>query len=97
MRPIGHRDQGVRRLAERVMTCLRDHGQVAVLLSRSTGNGAAIAYTDRSYEWHMRRQAEHLVGVYRDDLGDGASLYEQIVNDMAAHLGCAPKAKKVRA
>lgn len=91
MRPLGHVSQGARRLAFRVRTTVKDHGQVAVFLSRTTGQGAAVAYTDPEYAFAMRRHVQHLVGVYVDDLGDNDELFERVVEDLREHLKADPR------
>lgn len=92
MKPLGHRSEGTRRLARRAQEAVFAHGEVAVFLSLTTGQAAALPYTRFGYAAALRRHARHLVGVYQDRLGDNAGLYEQLLADLAAHLATRGKA-----
>lgn len=85
MKPLGHRSQGLRRIAMRARGAVLGCGEAAVFLSRSTGHAAAVAYTDRRYASAIRRHAAHLVGIYRDDLGENPGLTERLVEDLCEH------------
>lgn len=69
-------------------------GQIALFASTHSGKACAVPYTDPSFDWLVRRHAEHLVGVYRDDVSDEhtsdvqrrAELLREITDDLAEHL-----------
>lgn len=93
MRPLGHASIGARRIAMRARAAVLAHGEIAVFLSRTTREAAAVAYTDTDYAWARRRHAAHLVGTYRDDLSDNTGLLEQLIDDLIEHA----KARKAAA
>ncbi|UGB46971.1 hypothetical protein LQ772_06680 [Frateuria edaphi] len=86
MRPLGHISHGTRRIASRAFSTVKDYGQVAVFLGCETGQAAAVEVTDPDYRSALQRHANHLVGVYVDDLSDGEALREQISGDLITHM-----------
>jgi hypothetical protein len=92
MRTLGHLSQGTLRIAQSACDAVLAHGEVAVFLSRKTGEAAAVEYTSRDYQYAMRRHAPHLVGVYRDNLADNDGLFEQMLDDLACHVSAGRKA-----
>lgn len=84
MIPLGHISRGPRDLASRVTSAVRAKGGVAVFLGRN-GEGAAVPYTDPSYDWALRRHIRHLVGIYQDDLASNSRLHAHVVSDLREH------------
>lgn len=91
MRVLGHLSKGTFRIAQSACDAVLAHGQVAVFLSKATGEAAAVEYTSGDYQFALRRYASHLVGVYRDNLSDNSGLFEQLQDDLAHHVAAARK------
>lgn len=83
---LGPITSGTIRLAMRARDAVVDSGQAAIFASRVTGMAVAVPYTDPSFDWLIRRHAEHLVGVYTDTCGKTSELRQQIQDDMTHHL-----------
>lgn len=84
--PLGPITSGTMRLAMRARDAIVESGSAAIFVSRATGMSVAIPYTDSSFDWLVRRHAEHLVGVYTDTCGKTSELRQQIQDDMNHHL-----------
>lgn len=85
MKPLGNLSNGVRRMATRAHQAVLGCGEVAVFLNRQTRRAAAVPYTAPGYARVLQSHATHLVGVYRDDLGDNDGLVERMVDDLVVH------------
>lgn len=85
---------GALRVALAARKAVIESGQVAVLVSQTTGEAVAIPYTTAGYDWYVRRHASHLIGVYTDEVSDDhaldslqrALLLREITDDLAEHL-----------
>lgn len=91
---LGPISSGAARLAKAARHAVMECGEAAIFASVVTGEAAAIAYTAPDYAMQLRRHAEHLVGVYRDDVKKHythdverqAELLREITDDLVEHL-----------
>lgn len=91
---LGPLSSGALPLAKAARDAALQCGQIALFASTQSGQACAVPYTDPSFDWLVRRHAEHLVGVYRDDVSDEhtsdvlrrAELLREITDDLAEHL-----------
>ncbi|MCP1376013.1 hypothetical protein [Dyella lutea] len=83
---LGSTDRGAVRLAMAARDAVVVKGQCAVFVSRKTGEAVAVPYIDPSYDWLLRKHAEHLVGVYTDPGYKTSTLRQQLLEDINHHL-----------
>lgn len=86
MRPLGTTARGLGALSIAARDAIVASGQAAIFVSRVTREAAAVPYTDPSYDWLVRRHAEHLVGVYTDPGYKTSTLRQQLLEDIRQHL-----------
>lgn len=83
---LGPLTRGALPIAEAAHESTLHCGQIALFASTHSGQACAVPYTDPSFDWLVRRHAEHLVGVYTDPGYKTSTLRQQLLEDIRQHL-----------